>query len=182
MKYYEILAKSIANSHELALSPVNMYIINYFDASPVQLEEPIEVSAFRHHEDDREDDYVCAGNPQVVSEDFKNLVEELDPTAAQFFLAKPINCTTKKQYYVMHVTKTVSCLDREHSKIIPDPLGYKDEEILVGAIDGDRVPPDTHVFRLAEDVTAYYVSGKFLREYRKRKLRGCIFDLRTFED
>ena len=39
-------------------------------------------------EDQIEDDYASAENPQIVSEVFKKLVEELDPLSAQFL--KPI--------------------------------------------------------------------------------------------
>lgn len=161
--------------------PVQSGLINYLDTKKVSLEEPVLIKANYYQGDDREDDYVCAGNPQVVSEDFKKLVEELDPDSAQFFTTKNITCTTKKKYYIMHVVKTIDCLDREHSKFLPGIAGEK-ESIAVGMVDGTKIPEKTHLFRLGEDTFIHYVSDKFYKEFKKRKLKGCIFMLRSIKE
>lgn len=173
----------IANddNHTLALSLVDSNLINYFNTDSVQLREPVEIKAYQYCEKDKEDDFASAGNPQVVSEDFKNLVEELDPKAAQFFTTKSINCTTNKKYYVMHVTQVVCCLDREHSKFLPGFAG-KDESIAVGCVDSSKIPSNVHLFRLGEDTAIHYVSERFYKEFRKRKMKGCLFSLRTVDN
>lgn len=182
MKFYQMITNDGGlKSKKISLMPVKSDIINYFDTNEVQLDEPVQIKANYYKGDDREDDYVCAGNPQVVSEDFKNLVEEIDPNAAQFFTTESVNCNTQKKYYVMHVTQVIFCLEREHSKFLPGFAGKK-ESIAVGCVDGKNIPSNVHLFRLGEDVAMHYVSGKFVREYRKRKLKGCLFLLRTVED
>ena len=182
MLYYDMIAQSGGlKSKGIALSPVDSVLIDYFDTKKVSLEEPVLIEANYYKGDDREDDYVCAGNPQVVSEDFKKLVEELDPDSAQFFTTKNITCTTKKKYYVMHVVKTIDCLDREHSKFLPGFAGKK-ETIAIGMVDSKKIPENTHLFRLGEDTLKHYVSEKFYKEFKKRKLRGCIFNLRSVKE
>lgn len=181
MKYYQIIVNSGGlKSKRISLSPVDPDLINYFSVEKVKLDEPVLIRAYYYQGDDIEEDYVCAGNPQVVSEEFKNLVEELDPKAAQFFTTQSINCVTQKKYYVMHVTQTVYCLDREHSKFLPGLTG-KVKDIAVGIVDTSKIPEDVHIFRLGENTARHYVSQKFYREYRKRKMRGMLFLLRTLE-
>lgn len=181
MQFYEIMTNAGGlNSKKISLMPVKPDIINYFDANEVQLDEPVQIKANYYKSDVREEDYVCAGNPQVVSEDFKNLVEELNPKAAQFFSTESVNCSTQKKYYVMHVTQVVFCLDREHSKFLPGFAG-KDESIAVGCVDNTKIPSDVHLFRLGEDIAKHYVSEKFYKEFKKRKMKGCLFLLRTVE-
>ena len=181
MKFYRIMTNAGSlKSKKISLSPVQPSIIDYFNGNKVTLQEPVLIQAHYYKEDSREEDFVCAGNPQVVSEDFKNLVEELDPKAAQFFTTKSINCTTRKKYYLMHVTQVVFCLDRAHSKIFPGFAG-NDESIAVGFVDSSKIPKGIHLFRLGEDTAKHYVSEEFYKEFRKRKLKGCLFDLRTFD-
>ncbi len=182
MKYYFMMTNGGSiKCKKLSLMPVQSNLIDYFDTNKVNLEEPVLLQAFYYHEDDREEDFVCAGNPQVVSENFKRLVEDLDPNAAQFFSTTIKDIKTQKKYYVMHVTQTIACLDREHSTIWPDCLGIKKEDIVIEYIDKEKVPSGVHLFRMAEDTANLFVSEKFLKEYRKRKIRGCIFRLRTAE-
>lgn len=181
MKFYSITVNGEESDNEsLSLSPVDMNLIDYFNATPISLKEPVLIQAHYYNKSDktREDDYVCAGNPQIVSEDFKNLVERLDPQAAQFFTTKAINCVTEKKYYVMHVTRTISCLDKKHSVIFP-PIGIRKENIAIGILDSSKIPPNVHLFRLEEDTSLHYVSEIFCKEFKKQKLRGCIFNLRT---
>ena len=176
MKYYEFLTNSGGlKSKKISLSPVNPDLIDYFDTNKVELEEPVLIEAHYYNIDDREDDFVCAGNPEVVSKNFKELVEELDPNAAQFFTTKSINCVTKKKYYVMHITQVVFCLDKEHSKFIPDIFDQTKEEVVVGAVDSLKIPENVHIFRLGENTCLSYCSEVFYKEFKKRKLRGCIF-------
>jgi len=182
MKFYRIRTNASGlRSKKISLMPVRPDLIDYFDTNEVSLDEPILIKANYYKGDDREEDYVCAGNPQVVSEDFKNLVEELDPKAAQFFRTKSINCTTKKKYFIMHVTQVVLCLDREHSKFLPGFAG-KEESIAVGCVDSKKIPSHVHLFRLGEDTALHYVSDNFFKEYKKRKLTGCLFDMWTIEE
>lgn len=182
MKFYEIMTNAGGlKSKKISLMPVQSDLIDYFDVSAVKLDEPVLIEANYYKGDDREEDYVSAGNPQVVSEDFKNLVEELDPNAAQFFATKSINCITNKKYFIMHVTQVAFCLDRKHSKILPGFAGEK-ESIAVGCVDSSKIPLDAHLFRLGEDTAIHYVSDKFYKEYKKRKMRGCEFYLRTVKD
>ena len=182
MLYYDMITNAGGlKSKKISLIPVDPDLIDYFDTKKVSLEEPVLIEANYYKGDDREDDYVCAGNPQVVSEDFKKLVEELDPDSAQFFTTKNITCTTEKKYYVMHVVKTIDCLDREHSKFLPGFAGKK-ETIAIGMVDSKKIPENTHLFRLGEDTLKHYVSEKFYKEFKKRKLRGCIFNLRSVKE
>ena len=176
MKYYQFICGGNGGikSKELALTTVKREI-DFFDTSKVKLQEPVEVEAVWYHPDDKESDYVIGGNPQIVSEEFKNLVEELDPNAAQFFETVSINCVTKKKYYLMHVTQTIYCLDRNKSAFIL-------QDIAKGAIDSSKVPESCHMFRLGEETAWHYVSGTFVKEYKKRKLKGCKFLLRSWED
>lgn len=83
-----------------------------------------------------------------------------------------------KKYFLMHVTQVVFCLDREHSKVLPDFAG-KDESIAVGCVDNTKIPSDVHLFSLGEDTAMHYVSEKFYKEFKKRKMKGCLFLLRT---
>ena len=182
MKYYGFLAKGCGlKSKILSFILVDSNLIDYFDVREVKVDEPVLLRAVYYNgEKDRiEEDYTCGGNPQIVSEEFKNLVEELDPQAAQFFTAKPINCVTKKKYYVMHVTRAINCLDREHSKFLPGVIPGETESIAVGCVDSSKIPEDVHMFRLEDDTALHYVSAKFVREYRKRKMQGCLFNLRS---
>ncbi len=82
---------------------------------------------------------------------------------------------TNKKYYVMHVLKSINCLDRKNSKIFNLSNG---ESIIIGKIDSSKIESDCHLFRLGEDVLKHYVSEKFYMEFKKRKLSGCIFNLR----
>lgn len=173
MIYYNYMTN--AKNTKLSLLTVQPQIIDFFDASKVELQEPVEIKTYNHRETDKEEDYIGAGNPCFVSEEFKNLVEELDPNAAQFFETKNIDCTTQKKYYLMHVTQVVYCLSREHSKIMPGLFPGQVEDIVIPFVDSTKIPPNVHMFRLGEDSAEHYVSHEFYKQYRKRKLTGCSF-------
>ena len=137
--------------------------------------DPVKIETHDYESEDFkiERDLVCAGNPQVVSEDFKKLVEELDPEAAQFFETVIVNWKAKKKYYVMHVTKAIRCLDKSRSKFI----GFRD--LTVGMVNVNKIGENDHIFRLREEVQMHYVSERFYTEFKKRKLTGVIFNLRS---
>ena len=179
MKFYDIIAKD----YSLKAKQISMmiadseYKFNYFSTDKFDVTRPVKVKVnYYFGEEQIEEDYVSAGNPQIVSEDFKKLVEEFDSNAAQFFETENITCKTKKKYYVMHVTKSIFCLDRRKSKIFALPSG---ESIAIGIVDISKISENNHIFRLGEDTAKHYVSEDFYKEYKKRKLTGCIFSLRS---
>ena len=181
MKYLEFMTNAGSfKSKKLVLFPVDMDIIDYYETNKVKLEEPVPIEAHYYKEDNREEDFIGPCNPFVVSENFKELVEELDPNAAQFFTTKCINCVTQKKYYLMHITQVISCLDKEHSTFFPDMWDPTKEQVVIGAIDSSLVPENVHMFRLGENASLKYVSEVFYRQYRKRRLRGCSFLPRTW--
>jgi ribosomal protein S4E len=67
-------------------------------------------------------------------------------------------------------------LDRSKSKIFDLPSG---ESIAIGIVDVSKISENNHVFRLGEDTAKHYVSEDFYKEYKKRKLTGCVFCLRS---
>jgi len=66
----------------------------------------------------------------------------------------------------MYVTKTV---DAGHKR----PLG----SLLIA----EKVGKDDHVFRLANDTFAHFVSEKFMKKCKKRKLKGVAFQDLTID-
>ena len=121
--------------------------------------EPIKLFAHYYIEGEEviETDLVCVGTPLIVTEDFKNLVEELDPGCAQFFTTEGTNYKPQKKYFVMHVTKTVDTIRH----------GWQVAE--------DRVGENDHVFRVKKDPFGVFVSEKFRKEFKKRKMTGVVF-------
>lgn len=190
MKYYDFgVQSSSLKSKNLAMTIVDedktfnsKYSSVSFSIEKLLPQEPIKIQAHYYSGENEtvERDLVSAGNPQVVSEEFKKLVEELDPEAAQFFETESVNCKTKKKYYVMHVTKAIYCLDESRSKFIQFPpesgLG---RSLAIGMVDVSKISENDHIFRLGEDVQEHYVSEKFYKEWKKRKLLGCVFTLRS---
>ncbi len=179
MKFYDM----IPNDYSLNAKQISMtiedseYDFNSFSTDKFDVNRPVKVKVnYYFGEEQIEEDYVTAGNPQIVSEDFKQLVEEFDPNAAQFFETENVTCKTKKKYYVMHVTKSIFCLDRKKSKIFEMPYG---ESIAIGIVDISKIGENNHIFRLGEDTLKHYVSEDFYKEYKNRKLTGCIFSLRS---
>ena len=197
MKYYDFCSKGSSIilksgkqvTEHLSLSVVDIdttfnskHSAHCFSLEKFVIKEPIKIQAhyYMGEAETIEDDLVSAGNPQVVSEEFKKLVEELDPQAAQFFETENTNCKTKKKYYVMHVTKAISCLDESRSKIFhPQPGSLLGRSIAVGMVDVRKISENDHIFRLGENVQVHYISDKFYKEWKKRKLTGCLFNLRS---
>ena len=186
MKYYDfgVVASSL-KSKNLCLAIIDSEVVFGIEHRKIPfyldkflVKEPIKVEAcyYKNEADTIERDLVSAGNPQVVSEEFKKLVEDLDPEAAQFFETESVNCRTQKKYYVMHVTKVIHCLDESRSKIFD--MGDR-RSIAVGMVDVSKIGEKDHIFRLGEDVQIHYVSEKFYKEWKKRKLLGCLFNLRS---
>jgi|GEM_PF-5559231 len=125
-----------------------------FHTDKIYPSEPIKLEAHYYNEGEKviEIDLTNAGSPQVVSEDFKKLVEELDPNCAQFFNTEGTNYKPNKKYFVMHITKLVE--------------------------KGD-VTENDHVFRVKSDVLFHMVSEKFYKAFKKRKLKGVAFTEHT---
>jgi len=121
-----------------------------FHTDKISPTEPIKTHTFYYEEGDevKETDLVNAGSPQVVTQAFKDLVEEFDPGCAQFFTTEGTNYKPVKKYFVMHVTKTVK----------------------QGSAGGND-----HLFRLAENVQKHIVSDKFRKEFKRRGLTGVRF-------
>ena len=212
MRYYHICVKgSSIKSKELSMLVDDEDIAfdrddSFFSTDRFSPKEPIPVEVFYYNGafETVERDLVSAGNPQIVSEDFRKLVEELDPGAAQFFeiecrvdrktflkvnpksehhLYDAVNASfsTKKKYYVMHVTKSVLCLDKSRS-IILKSLSYHEPgelNIFSAAVDASKIGENDHVFRLGEDTPLHFVSETFYKEWKKRKLTGVAFELRS---
>lgn len=178
MKYYQFMAKGYGlKSKKLSMMIAdNRYEFDYFSTERINISGPIKIKVNYYDGTEQiEEDYPCAGNPQIVSEEFKNLVEELAPNAAQFFETENMTYKTKKKYYVMHVTKKIYCLDEIRSTFVRE-LG---NSIVIGIIDEAKVGENNHLFRLGESTGKHYVSEKFYKEYKKRKLTGCHFCLRS---
>lgn len=190
MKYYEIFTKDHdidSKQNYLAMTIVDedkafgtRHRGHAFVTDRMSPNEPIEIQAHYFKEENLiEEDLVSAGFPCIVSEAFRRLVEDFDAGAAQFFETTSINCTTEKKYYVMHIIKTIHCLDKDKSKIINyPPEAEMKPSIAVGRVDASKISERDYIFRLGESVQMHYVSEKLYKEFRKRKLSGCDFVLR----
>jgi len=179
MKYYELIVKSyglMSKNISMMISDQE-YEFDCFSTKKFTVNRPVKIIVnYYNGEPQVEQDFVSAGNPQIVSGDFKNLVERFSPLSAQFFETKNITYETKRKYYVMHVIKSISCLDRNKSKI--SDIQWRNP-IVVGVVDNSKIKQNDHIFRLAENTAKHYVSEDFVKEFKKRKLTGCEFCLRS---
>jgi len=180
MKYYKFfsgvgskksLMMDFVDKHNLFIGTVATIYDQLYYAGKISPKEPVLIEAHDYYtkvyekgETDKlkllEEDLVCAGNPQIVSEELKRLIEEYDAGCAQFFETEITNYKARKKYFVMHVVKTVDAgWQGKHGSLVV----------------GEKVGKDDHVFRLANDTLAHFVSERFMKEYEKRKLKGMSF-------
>lgn len=58
-------------------------------------------------------------------------------------------------------------------------LILQEESIAVRCVDNTKIPSDVQLFGIGEDAAKHYVSEKFYKEFKKRKMKGCPFLLCT---
>ena len=182
MNYYDaIISEKTNDKTDLYLmiddDRITSGVAIYKDEFP-DIDTPIRLVATNLVSPFRELDFPVAGCPEVVSEDLKTLITDLgDHDNIEFLPAYVDNVEVKKKYYVLKFLKTESDLvDLDRSKYLM--VGEKKELVVPFFKKGVEVK--YHIFKVDEIKYWLFVSEKFKKEFKKRKLIGCDFYKRTF--
>ncbi len=119
------------------------------------------------------DFFNCVGNANIVSEEFKEIIEKFIPKDYPLeFL--PVKAKSEKygdrRFYIMHFTKIFDVIDKGHTVYVEGT-----NAIIKKCLDFQKCK-DLHIFNVMPATNGVVVSGEVRRELRKAKLDlGFVF-------
>lgn len=119
----------------------------------------------------------------LVSQDFRDAIETLEPSVHQFFPFKLRNgkrgAPTERPYYILSITQMVTSMDLEKTSVtawrkntqkasLAVSSEFADQRFVLNAKDHEGL----HLWRETYDGHAFYMSETLYSLCQKRKLRG----------
>jgi hypothetical protein len=151
-------------------------LLKFWTDERLNQKEVLEMRLIVDTKDDEISDVV--GNPLsllILSEKLISIISGFTKDDVQFL--KPnlmFDKNTIDRFKIMHTIKSIECLDMENSGI----SSYGDSGISVighTAIFSSKVPEDTHIFRLKEDLNTIIVSDELAQSLVGKNINGLAF-------
>lgn len=143
---------------------------------------PLPTSGYTEKPRKRIPDYIDRWGLQFVSENFRQVVEELEPGLHEFFPFQLRNGKrgdpAPQQYYVMNIMTQCDCLDYEQGGVSVDrwedgAIAFFSPEKISheGMVLKSDVIAGKHLWRAKYLGGSFFISEDFMGLYRKRKLQ-----------